>query len=312
MPISDFFAGIFAKPKAKSEHKPSFLDNPELTGEMSKPLKKLVSSIQKNAITIHTEKVSENKKLSIGASKFGGFPDMKPGFVWPSYTYTEDGEQTTRPMAFLVQINLEETAEFDTEKRLPERGMLYFFYETLSKEWGFKPDVKGYFKVIFDDSGEELSRITPPDVLFDTNNKCLLKGVYDERALTFDNQDDFPDSFSFLMEEVIRLNEKDSDAYGTFFADMTCEPDYAKSKLLGWTHFIQDDICNDCEKVMGNGSDNIPPEDYLKWQLLLQLDSCIDTDEPIWDDEGALYFAIRQDDLKKRAFDKCHLVYQCT
>ncbi|MCX6366521.1 MAG: DUF1963 domain-containing protein [Armatimonadetes bacterium] len=57
--------------------------------------------------------------LAVGQSKRWGAPDLPPEFVWP--------ERDGKPCPFLCQINLAEVAVFDTEKLLPEVGMLSFF-----------------------------------------------------------------------------------------------------------------------------------------------------------------------------------------
>lgn len=57
--------------------------------------------------------------LEMGASKRGGVPDLPVGFVWP--------ERDRQPCEFLCQINLAQVAPYDTEKLLPESGLLSFF-----------------------------------------------------------------------------------------------------------------------------------------------------------------------------------------
>ncbi|HUT87622.1 MAG TPA: YwqG family protein [Candidatus Heimdallarchaeota archaeon] len=47
------------------------------------------------------------------------------------------------------------------------------------------------------------------------------------------------------------------------------------------------------------------------WQLLLQIDSDEDNAGMMWGDMGRLYFWIRKDDLKKRAFENVWMVLQC-
>ena len=82
---------------------------------------------RREAIKISFEKASE--KLPVGASKFGGRPDLPSGFEWPYYGGKLYGEEFSYPLTFLMQINLEEIAPYDVEKRLPSRGFLYFFFE---------------------------------------------------------------------------------------------------------------------------------------------------------------------------------------
>ena len=64
---------------------------------------------------------SQAQKLK---SKFGGFPDVKEGFVWP---YME-----SRPLTFLCQINLEQISNYGSD--LPKNGIIYFFIAPLDEE----------------------------------------------------------------------------------------------------------------------------------------------------------------------------------
>ena len=64
-------------------------------------------------------------KLPAGASKLFGNPDVPGGFVWP--TIPED--QTAYDLSFIGQIDCGQFALFHPGSRLPESGMLYFFYD---------------------------------------------------------------------------------------------------------------------------------------------------------------------------------------
>lgn len=57
--------------------------------------------------------------LPVGASKWGGAPDLPADFVWP--------ERGGIPCQFYCQINLAQASPFDVEGLLPKRGLLSFF-----------------------------------------------------------------------------------------------------------------------------------------------------------------------------------------
>ena len=76
-----------------------------------------------NCIKIGLE--NDDRCLEIGASRFWGIPDVFEGFQWPYYL--ESGDQYD--LNFLCQINLEELSKYDKDRRLPKKGMLYFFYD---------------------------------------------------------------------------------------------------------------------------------------------------------------------------------------
>ena len=62
----------------------------------------------------------EEKDIAIGSSKFCGNPDVPENFSWPM---TKDG-----PCWFIGQLNLNEIGKFNTKVKLPEEGLLSFFY----------------------------------------------------------------------------------------------------------------------------------------------------------------------------------------
>ena len=81
--------------------------------------------LQKPTVKLGFERAAE--KLPLGASKFGGNPSAPRDFVWPFYHgKSDDGATVARPLTFLMQLNLEEVAPYDVEKRLPTRGLLAF------------------------------------------------------------------------------------------------------------------------------------------------------------------------------------------
>ena len=61
----------------------------------------------------------DDAQIPVGASKFGGAPDVPAGFEWPMW----DG----RPLGFLAQISLAQIAPLDTQDLLPRTGLLLFF-----------------------------------------------------------------------------------------------------------------------------------------------------------------------------------------
>lgn len=50
-------------------------------------------------------------------------------------------------MCFLAQIDLKEISAVDKEHRLPDDGILSFFYDLETMTWGLDPDDKGSAKV---------------------------------------------------------------------------------------------------------------------------------------------------------------------
>ena len=64
----------------------------------------------------------------VGASLFGGAPDLPPGFVWPR-------RKNRRFLSFVAQINLAECAAY-MEPIWPRDGLLLLFYDALEAPMG--------------------------------------------------------------------------------------------------------------------------------------------------------------------------------
>ena len=69
------------------------------------------------AIKINIQPTAENLA---GKSHWWGFPDLPEACEWPC---NEDGDLLT----FICQISLEDISEFDTDNRLPHKGIIWFF-----------------------------------------------------------------------------------------------------------------------------------------------------------------------------------------
>ena len=91
-------------------------------------MKEKLESLGKNSISL---KIARKETYKLGATRFGGKPDVPPDFVWPTYEgESYDHVVKNRPLTFLAQFNCEELAQFDKEHLLPDHGLLSFFYET--------------------------------------------------------------------------------------------------------------------------------------------------------------------------------------
>jgi uncharacterized protein YwqG len=240
--------------------------------------------------------------LTIGASRFGGVPDLPPDFVWPHY----EG----RPLAFLCQLNLSEMPR--TAGQMPHAGFLAFFYETESMKWGFAPGDRGCSHVaFFTTPSAELTRTSTPHAspLVETFHSCSLQ---------FETRIDLPDREDLIFEPLdAQLSDESRDAYHALTSASHGETYH---HIFGHAQLIQSDMRLECA-LASNGVDAGTPEGFqgsesrrpgaVDWELLLQ----IDTDEEgpgwMWGDVGRLYFWLRKDDLVARRFEKAWLVLQC-
>ena len=91
-------------------------------------IKEKLELLGKNSIRL---KIEGKETYKLGATRFGGQPDVPADFVWPAYGgESYDNVVKDRPLTFLAQFNCAELARFDTEHLLPDHGLLSFFYET--------------------------------------------------------------------------------------------------------------------------------------------------------------------------------------
>lgn len=89
-------------------------------------------------------------KLSCGASRFWGNPDLPAEMSYPMYV-DEDGDEY--PYQFVCQINLGDVAPYDLGHLLPESGLLLFFAR-IDRYLGY-----------YDDTGSIGGTISPADAV---------------------------------------------------------------------------------------------------------------------------------------------------
>lgn len=244
---------------------------------------------------------------------------MPSDFVWPTYEGKNyDDILKARPLAFLLQINCEELAQYDTEHLLPDHGLLSFFYEMDSQPWGFDPKDKGCARVYWFEDTSSLSPTDFPADLEDDYKFPIIQIDLSSKA-SYPSWEDFPN---------VSTDREDDDAFTTAWEQLTGESpeEWAeRSQLLGWPDVIQNSMFEECDLVtrgyyLGNGWVKIP-KDVRKqveetardrWMLLLQLDTveCEDF-ELMFGDCGHIYFYITKKDLKERRFDRTWLILQC-
>src|ERR1700731_2780706 len=83
-------------------------------------LTKDIDCIAKVSIRLSTVPVEESR-LNSGVSKMGGLPDLPSEAVWP--------EWKSVPQTFIAQIRLDDMQRYDSDGLLPQKGMLWFFYD---------------------------------------------------------------------------------------------------------------------------------------------------------------------------------------
>lgn len=270
-----------------------------------------LAPLAKNAVTIALAPQPE-ADIPLGSSKLGGLPDLPGNVDWPR------NGATGVPLSFVGQVNFEETAPFDRERKLPEQGMLYFFYDCSmdGMPWGFDPKDAGGFRVIFLAEPGPLARRQAPAELQENEDNGT---VFSPARMTFDAAMELPSPESDLCDDIsLPDDEEAQDAWWEWLDELCCEP---RNKLLGHADPVQGGMERECEYVTkgiycGDGSGYQTAKalglhkNAGRWSLLMQIDSNDDCGM-MWGDVGRLYLWITHEDLAARKFEKAWLILQC-
>ncbi len=243
------------------------------------------------------------RALPLGASRFGGVPDVPPDFRWPVWR--------KRPLVFLAQLELAEVRA----PGLPRRGWLLVFYDAREQPWGFDPRDRGGTVVMHVDVPRaSLMRATPPPL------------EPDERALractlTFTRTIDLLDKWEHDDAVFDRIPDEAWSRHDRAAAALAGTRGRADHHVGGHPQPIQGEMRGECQ-LASSGINAGSPRGYASprakallrrknaWRLLLQIDS---DDVPgwMWGDLGRLYLWIRDPDLASRRFDRAWLILQC-
>lgn len=301
-------------------------------------LREKLEKLRRNGITLDISGSAEYKR---GGTRFGGRPDVPRGFEWPTFDCSENTKKEkkgifsflsqnkgksneskasgARPLSFIAQFDCAMLAKYDTERLLPDRGVLSFFYEMDSMRWGFAPNDKGCARVYwFEDSAALEEAEFPEDLADDFRFPALDIKMRAEPS--------FPcwEDFSEIYPD--ETDDDEGDEFDTLRAELGDGggDDENRSKLLGWADTIQGSMPIECELVtrghyLGRKV-NISEDEFEKaqkeaqdkWLPLFQLDTVEDGDfELMFGDCGRLYFYITRDDLAARRFENVWLILQC-
>lgn len=281
-------------------------------------IKEKLESMAKNSIEL---KIQDNAVYELGATRFGGQPDVPSDFIWPTYMgESYDHVVKERPLSFLAQFNCADFAKYDTEHLLPDHGLLSFFYELDSMCWGFDPKDRGCARVYWFEDISALSAAEFPADMEEDFIMPMVKIVLSQKP-SYPSWQDFTEAFP---------DDDDDEAFNTAWEELTGEdeddlPD--RSQLLGWADVIQNSMFEECD-IASKGYYLGNPEGWRKipkdirqeaeqtakdrWMLLLQLDTVeCDDFELMFGDCGHIYFYITKEDLKARRFDNIWLILQC-
>ncbi len=237
-------------------------------------------------------------------STIGGLPDVPQGFEWPAWKGT--------PLAFLAQIDLSTIQAVHSLSGLPNKGILYFFYDQEQSTWGFDPADRGSWRVLYEAGSRDLRRAVPPDEL-------SADFIYHEKRVTPIPILSLP-SYERLRVDLTTVSEEMLNAAEKLRTETARgEPEH---QIGGFPNPVQgDEMELECQLATnglycGDASGYEDPraselrKGASEWRLLLQIDTDDDTGM-IWGDCGRLYFWIRAMDLATKDFSSVWMVLQC-
>lgn len=243
-------------------------------------------------------------ELPLGASRFGGSPDVLPGFTWPD----RDGV----PLSFLAQLDLAEVRA----PGVPDHGWLLFFNEAAGLTWGHKPEHADRSAVVFVEADRNaLTRVEHPEP--DPGG-----GPFHPCALTFEIVIDLPYVWDHILEDHGLVVERYNwEAYGSVEDRLNCTeaaadlPYYSHHHFLGHPQLVQNDMRSECLLVPKHAAHSgdaelAKPQPSTDWRLLMQIDTDVDGPGWQWAGGGRLYYWIRYADLAARSFDKVWVFLQ--
>jgi uncharacterized protein YwqG len=218
--------------------------------------------------------------LPIGASRFGGVPDLPAGTEWP--------ERDGVPMEFVAQIALADVAHLDPRGRLPSTGHLVFFYNSQWSTSDMQPDAACCAVLHVDGP---LERATPPRVEFQsefTSEPQLAPFLHGLASLRFETHPSVPMAPSPFIGPPL----------DDYWQDFTAEH---------WSSWSPGGESYTANHLLGY----VDAQDYVDAQtaadqLLLQIDSD-GAAEFQWGDCDRLYFVMTADELAARDFSKVRL-----
>ncbi len=173
-------------------------------------------------------------KVTVGASKLGGVPDLPNSIQWPQYEDNDDH------LPFILQLNCAELSPFDVAGLLPTKGHIYLFSDT-------SDDDDDSARILYTE--EAVAATAQPDDLEQRSDVEDFVAIVEERPLRFFTQYTLPSNDWF--REHAELSDLDSDKIQELRQDLQNVGEWSSTQMLGWPEPVQDEILtDDCEVVL--------------------------------------------------------------
>ena len=233
------------------------------------------------------------------SSSLGGTAVLPATIAWPS--------KAGKPLTLLASLDLASLSQTLPLPWLPAFGRLLFFYDVDNQPWGFDPNDRGSWAVIFVGDDATFWDGAPAHRSLPRLNLSLQK------------INTYP-SLQRPQVAALGLTHAEHDSLSELstavYHDVPCH------QVAGFTNPIQgDEMEIECQLAShgvycGEPSVYSAPE-FARlrdgagdWRLLLQLDSDDDLGV-MWGDGGILYFWIREQDAQAARFENAWVVLQC-
>jgi hypothetical protein len=243
-------------------------------------------------ITTHPARLDQ---MLIGASRFGGIPDLPLEMEWPG------------SLGFVGQINLHEVASYDILAELPHTGWLYFFCQI----WHHPEGPQDWKVLYFEGEASNLQRRLP-------EGGVDRMACFEPCSLNFRTEFVLPLQYGSPPLQQLGLTEQEQTRYIELLHEVRaligCYPKLQPGthRLLGYNDSVQGiDVEGSFEErwKLWSESENIASETINDWRPLLQVDTDNDMDT-MWGDCGMIYYGIRQSDLVVQQFGSTWLILE--
>ncbi len=278
-----------------------------------------LETLLKPSIRILTNPVEESL-IPLGASKFGGLPDLPPGVDWPHRQGDAEPdcpEESGGPLLFLAQIRLDELPVCEAARLLPESGILYFFAAMWIDAIGTgHRDEREHQKALHYDGDPSLlcrTPVPPVSALLQEADYEPEGHRYPACAVTFALDMTLPDIEWGDGEIRALMTEAEQNHYRRDLWDLHHGAEgEVVHRLLGYPQQVQGDMRGKARSftiLPDFPKRSMTPESRREWELLLQVDT--DPDNGLkWQGWGKGYFWIAADALQVRDFNNVPLIHQ--
>jgi uncharacterized protein YwqG len=257
-------------------------------------------ALDRPSVRLDARPSSDPDGIAIGLSRLGGEPDLTAGEPWPEWQGI--------PLAFVAQIALDEMPQIPGSG-LPAAGVLSFFYEPDQGAWGFRPEDRGAWRILYSEPGTPLSRRAIPAEVPKHARFLPVRLIGMAEVTHVGHDSDELESLGMTPNEQLAYVEH-------------TEIDVSRiHRLLGHPETIQGDMALECQLV-SHGLDCGDESGYespvaaelapgaVDWRLLLQIDS--DRAAKMnWGDGGRLYYWMTEEAIRRRDWDSAWMILQC-